>query len=59
MDSNHAPAVALLIGILVLTTLVVVTLRRRGKSWLVAVLGGASAMIIGYVVGLAAIFLMW
>ncbi|WP_195154561.1 hypothetical protein [Nocardia abscessus] len=59
MESNHAPAVALLIGILVLTTLVVVTLRWRGKSWLVAVLGGVAAVVIGYVVGLAAIFLMW
>ncbi|WP_433657883.1 hypothetical protein ACQPW1_39275 [Nocardia sp. CA-128927] len=42
-----------------LTTLVVVTLRWRGKSRLVAVLGGAAAVVIGYVVGLEAIFLMW
>ncbi|MBF6338006.1 hypothetical protein IU450_19190 [Nocardia abscessus] len=59
MESNHAPAIALLIGILVLTTLVVVTLRWRGKSWLVVVLGGVAAVAIGYVVGLEAIFLMW
>ncbi|MFE7743500.1 hypothetical protein [Nocardia sp. NPDC057455] len=59
MESNHAPAVALLIGILVLTTLVVVTLRWRGKSWLVVVLGGVATVVIGYVVGLAVIFLMW
>ncbi len=59
MHSDHAPAVALLVGILVLTTLVVVTLRWRGKSWLVVVLGGVAAVVIGYVVGLEAIFLMW
>jgi hypothetical protein len=43
----------------VLTTLVVVTLRWRGKPWLVVVLGGVAAVVIGSVVGLAAIFLMW
>lgn len=59
MHADHAPAVALLIGILVLTTLVVMTLRWRGKSWLVVVLGGAAAAVIGYVVGLEAIVLMW
>ncbi|MGX1770702.1 hypothetical protein ACWIGW_01205 [Nocardia brasiliensis] len=59
MHSDHAPAIALLIGILVLTTLVVVTLRWRGKPWLVVVLGGVAAVIVGYVAGMAAIFLMW
>lgn len=59
MYADQAPAIALLIGILVLTTLVVVTLRWRGKSWLVVLLGGAAAAVIGYVVGLEAIFLMW
>ncbi|MBF6328465.1 hypothetical protein [Nocardia transvalensis] len=59
MESNYAPAIALLVGILVLTTLVVVTLRWRGKSWPVVVLGGVAAVVIGYVVGQAAIFLMW
>lgn len=42
-----------------LTALVVVTLRWRGKSWLVVVLGGVAAAVIGYVVGLEAIFLLW
>ncbi|NUP29539.1 MAG: hypothetical protein HOQ44_23135 [Nocardia sp.] len=59
MYADQAPAVALLIGILVLTTLVMVTLRWRGKSWLVVLLGGAAAAVIGYIVGLEAIFLMW
>ncbi|WP_327151315.1 hypothetical protein [Nocardia sp. NBC_01329] len=59
MYADHAPAVALLIGILVLTTLVVVTLRWRGKSWLVVLLGGAAAVVIGYLVGQAAIPLIW
>ncbi|MCP9620815.1 hypothetical protein NMK54_11695 [Nocardia otitidiscaviarum] len=59
MHTDYAPAVALLIGILVFTTLVVVTLRWRGRSWLVLVLGGVAAAVIGYAVGLEAIFLMW
>ncbi|WP_146154136.1 hypothetical protein [Nocardia brasiliensis] len=59
MHSDHAPAVALLIGILVLTILVMVTLWWRGKSWLVVVLGGVAAVIVGYVAGMAAIFLLW
>ncbi|WP_267467881.1 hypothetical protein [Nocardia otitidiscaviarum] len=41
------------------TTLVVVTLRWRGRSWLVVVLGGVAAAVIGFAVGLEAIFLMW
>ncbi|WP_338767408.1 hypothetical protein V7968_01610 [Nocardia vulneris] len=59
MHTDHAPAIALLIGILVLTTLVVVTLRWRGKSWLVVALGGVAAVVIGYVVGQEAILLLW
>ncbi|WP_146251340.1 hypothetical protein [Nocardia tenerifensis] len=59
MQTDHTPAVALLIGILVLTTLVVVTLRWRGKSWPVVALGGVAAVVIGYVVGQEAIFLLW
>ncbi|MFI6214539.1 hypothetical protein ACIBCD_21330 [Nocardia brasiliensis] len=59
MHSDHAPAIALLIGILVLTILVMVTLWWRGKSWLVVVLGGVAAVIVGYVAGMAAIFLLW
>lgn len=59
MYTDHTPAIALLIGVLVLTTLVVVTLRWRGKSWLVVVLGGVAAVVIGYVVGLEALTLMW
>ncbi|MGW4772390.1 hypothetical protein ACWEO2_30680 [Nocardia sp. NPDC004278] len=59
MHTDHAPAVALLIGVLVLATLVVVTLRLRGKSWVVVVLGGVAAAVIGYVVGLEALILMW
>ncbi|MEV0251849.1 hypothetical protein AB0H76_35035 [Nocardia sp. NPDC050712] len=59
MYADHTPAIALLIGVLVLTTLVVIVLRRRGKSWLVVVLGGAAAAVIGYIVGLEAIFLLW
>ncbi|WP_282778052.1 MULTISPECIES: hypothetical protein [unclassified Nocardia] len=41
------------------TTLVVVTLRWRGRSWLVVVLGGVAAALVGYVVGLEMIVLIW
>ncbi|MEU8895642.1 hypothetical protein [Nocardia sp. NPDC048505] len=47
----------LFIGTLVFTILVVVTLRWRGKSWLVVVLGGVVAALVGYVVGLEAMIL--
>jgi hypothetical protein len=59
MYVDHSPGVALLIGILVFTTLVVVTLRWRGRSWLVVVLGGVAAAVVGYVVGLEMIVLTW
>ncbi len=44
---------------LVFTTLVVVTLRWRGRSWLGVVLGGVAAALVGYVVGLEVIVLIW